>query len=42
MTARPLVLTTRVELFNDWGGRGYDDSVPGDVTKNDPSVDGTT
>ena len=20
------------ELFNDWGGRGYDDSVPGEVT----------
>ena len=21
------------EYFNDWGGRGYDDSVPGDDTK---------
>ena len=30
------------ELFNDWGGRGYDYSVPGDVTKTAPSGDGTT
>ena len=21
------------ERFNDWGGRGYDDAVPGEVTK---------
>ena len=30
------------ECFNDWGGRGYDDSVPGDVTKATPSGDRTT
>ena len=30
------------ELFNDWGGRGYDDSVPGEVTKTAPSGDRTT
>ena len=32
----------RIELFNDWGGRGYDDSVPGEVTKTAPSGDRTT
>ena len=26
-----------MELFDDWGGRGYDDSVPGEVTKTVPS-----
>ena len=30
------------ELFNDWGGRGYDDSVPGEVIKTAPSGDRTT
>ena len=30
------------ECFNDWGGRGYDDSVPGAVTKTIPSGDRTT
>ena len=30
------------ECFNDWGERGYDDSVPGDVTKTTPSGDRTT
>ena len=30
------------ELFNDWGGRGYDDSVPVKVTKTAPSGDRTT
>ena len=30
------------ECFNDWGGRGYDDSVPGEVTKTTPSGDSTT
>ena len=30
------------ELFNDWGGRGYDDSDPGEVTKTAPSGDRTT
>ena len=30
------------ECFNDWGGRGYDDSVPGEVTKTTPSGDRTT
>ena len=33
---------TRDELFNDWGGRGYDDFVPGEVTKTAPSGDKTT
>ena len=35
-------LPKRVECFNDWVGRGYDDSVPGDVTKTTPSGDRTT
>ena len=30
------------ELLNDWGGRGYDDSVPREVTKTAPSGDRTT
>ena len=30
------------ECFNDWGGRGYDDSVPVEVTKKKPSGDRTT
>ena len=30
------------EGFNDWGGRGYDDFVPGEVTKTTPSGDETT
>ena len=29
-------------MFNDWGGRGYDDSVPGEVTKTPSSGDRTT
>ena len=28
--------------FNDWGGRGYDDSVPEEVTKTTPSGYRTT
>ena len=36
----PLILN--LEGFNDWGGRGYDDFVPGKVTKTAPSGDGTT
>ena len=35
-------ITNRQELFNDWGGRGYDDSVPVEVTKTAPSGDRTT
>ena len=31
-----------MELFNDWGGQGYDDSVPGEVTKTAPSGDRIT
>ena len=31
-----------MEGFNDWGGRGYDDFVPGEVTKTAPSRDETT
>ena len=30
------------ELFNDWEGRGYDDSVPGEVTKTPSFGDRTT
>ena len=30
------------ERFNDCGERGYDDSVPGEVTKKKPSGDRTT
>ena len=30
------------EGFNDWGGGEYDDFVPGEVTKIDPSGDETT
>ena len=30
------------ELFNDWGGRGYDDSVPGEVPKTASSGDRAT
>ena len=31
-----------MELFNNWEGRGYDDSVPGEVTKTPSSGDRTT
>ena len=34
--------TQVTELFNDWGGRGYDDSVPREVTKTARSRDRTT
>ena len=37
-----VVYKLRVECFNDWGGRGYDNSVPGDGTKTTPSGDGPT
>ena len=30
------------EGFNDWGGRGNDDFIPGEVTKTTPSGDETT
>ena len=30
------------ELFNDWGGRGYNDSVSVEVAKTVPSGDRTT
>ena len=30
------------ECSNDWGGRGYDDFIPGEVTKTTPSGDRTT
>ena len=29
------------EGFNDWGGRGYDDFVPGEVTRTAPFGDET-
>ena len=31
-----------LEGFNDWGGRGYDDFVPGEVNRTAPSGDRTT
>ena len=38
----PVEEKRRWEGFNDWGGRGYDDFVPGEVTKIAPSGDETT
>ena len=38
--AAAIAMTT--EYFNDWGGRGYDDSVPGEVTKTTASGARTT
>ena len=38
----PRAPATKIEGFNDWGGRGYDDFVPGEVTKTAPSGDRTT
>ena len=43
-----VMLSTAAELaqssegFNVWGGRGYDDFVPGEVTKTTPSGDKPT
>ena len=35
---RGVIITITInEGFNDWGGRGYDDFVPGEVTKTAPS-----
>ena len=34
--------SARSEMFKDWEGRGYDDSVPGEVTKTASSGDRTT
>ena len=34
--------TQKNEGFNDWGGRGYDSFVSGEVTKTAPSGDETT
>ena len=36
------LLIVLLEGFNDWGGRGYDDFVTGEVTKTAPSGDRTT
>ena len=33
--------TVVLEGFNVWGGRGYDDFVPGEITKTAPSGDET-
>ena len=39
----PLELAQQlIEVFNDWRGRGYDDFVPGEVTKTAPYGDRTT
>ena len=35
-------LLSDTDGFNDWGGRGYDDVVPGEVTKTASSGDRTT
>ena len=41
--ARALIFTrSAFELFDDWGGRGYDDSAPREVTKTSPARDRTT
>ena len=40
-TAEP-ISRNPTEGFNDWGGRGYDDFVPGEVTKTAPSGGETT
>ena len=37
-----LKVILETEGFNDWGGRGYDEFVPGEVTKIAPSRDETT
>ena len=37
-----IFIVTSLEGFNDWGGRGCDDFVPGEVTKTPPSGDRTT
>ena len=37
-----ILLLSVYEGFNDWGGRAYDDFVPGEVTKTAPSGDETT
>ena len=36
------IFSKQSEGFNDWGGRGYDDFVPEEVTKAAPSGDETT
>ena len=36
------LLAVPSEEFNDWGGRGYDDFVPGEVIKTAPFGDETT
>ena len=33
---KPSLAIPCTEGFNDWGGRGYDDFVPGEVTKTAP------
>ena len=37
-----LEMSSPGEGFNDWGGRGYEDFVPGEVTKKVPFGDETT
>ena len=36
------IVASDIERFNDWGGRKYDDFVPGEVTKIVLSGDETT
>ena len=38
----PMDSNKEKEGFNNWGGRGYDDFVPGEVTITAPSGDETT
>ena len=42
LMARTLAGLFRYECFNDWGGRRYNDFVPGEVTKTTSSGDRTT
>ena len=37
-----VVIACSSERFNDWGGRGYDGFVPGEIPKTAPSGDETT
>ena len=41
-TREPLISPAPTECYKDWGGRGYDDFVPGNGTKTTSSGDRTT
>ena len=42
LVANPKKLLYTVEGFKHWGGRGYEDFVPGEVTKTVPSGERNT